>query len=114
MAHWVVAQFRSCKSCEEWGGRPIRLLIRLDSGVITNDLAKIVAANKDDRDDSNGIKWQKYEVMSEAVAPLALFQARGSPVEHVPVSAAARALIIDTPRLNEEVRVAGVRVSIRR
>lgn len=70
--------------------------------MVTNDLAKIAAANKDDQDDINGIKWQKYEVMAEAVAPVALFQARGSPVEHVPVSTAARALIADTPRLDEE------------
>lgn len=41
--------------------------------------------------------------MAEAIAPLALYQARGDVVAGLPQSGGAQYLIIDTPRLDEDV-----------
>ncbi|KAJ9121396.1 hypothetical protein QFC24_004734 [Naganishia onofrii] len=71
-------------------------------GVITQDLTKIHAAHAQDQDTRESIHWPKYSVMAEAIAPLALYQARGDVVAGLPQSGGAQYLIIDTPRLDED------------
>ncbi|KAJ9107671.1 hypothetical protein QFC21_001131 [Naganishia friedmannii] len=71
-------------------------------GVITQDLTKIHAAHAQDQDTKERIHWPKYSVMAEAIAPLALYQARGDIVAGLPQSGGAQYLIVDTPRLDED------------
>ncbi|KAJ9108570.1 hypothetical protein QFC19_002286 [Naganishia cerealis] len=71
-------------------------------GVITQDLTKIHAAHSQDQDNQEQIHWSKYSVMAEAIAPLALYQARGHIVAGLPQSGGAQSLILDTPRLDED------------
>ncbi|KAJ9115928.1 hypothetical protein QFC22_005071 [Naganishia vaughanmartiniae] len=71
-------------------------------GVITQDLTKIHGAHAQDQDTKERIHWPKYSVMAEAIAPLALYQARGDIVAGLPQSGGAQYLIVDTPRLDED------------
>lgn len=50
--------------------------------------------------------------MAEAIAPLALYQARGDIVAGLAQSGGAQYLIADTPLLDEEVRFPDVRLNV--
>lgn len=80
-----------------------RAHVHLDSGVVTQDLTKIYAAHSQDQETEERIHWSKYSVMAEAIAPLALYQARGDIVDGLAQSGGAQYLIADTPLLDEEV-----------
>lgn len=72
-------------------------------GVVTQDLTKIHAANPLDKDEADSIHWKKYEIIAEALGPVALFQSRQNPFAVLPGSGAARQMILDCPRLDEDV-----------
>lgn len=71
--------------------------------MVTQDLTKIHAAHSQDQESEDRIHWSKYSVMAEAIAPLALYQARGDIVAGLAQSGGAQYLIADTPLLDEEV-----------
>lgn len=71
--------------------------------MITQDLTKIHAAHFQDQDTEERIHWSKYSVMAEAIAPLALYQARGDIVAGLAQSGGVQYLLADTPLLDEEV-----------
>ena len=80
--------------------------------MVTQDLTKIHAAHSQDQESQDRIHWSKYSVMAEAIAPLALYQARGDIVAGLAQSGGAQYLIADTPLLDEEVRSADVRFNV--
>lgn len=71
-------------------------------GVITQDLTKVHAVNTSDVDEGDAIHWRKYEVIAEALAPISLYQSRQNPFATLPGSSAAKSLLFDCPRLDED------------
>lgn len=77
------------------------------SGVVTQDLTKVHAVNTVDKDEQDAIHWKKYEVIADALGPISLYQSRQNPFATLPGSSAARQMIIDCPRLDEDVSCSG-------
>jgi hypothetical protein len=72
-------------------------------GVVTQDLTKVHAVNTSDKDEYDAIHWKKYEVIADALGPISLYQSRQNPFATLPGSSAARQMILDCPRLDEDV-----------
>ena len=71
--------------------------------MVTQDLTKVHAVNTVDKDEKDAIHWKKYEVIADALGPISLYQSRQNPFATLPGSSAARQMIIDCPRLDEDV-----------
>jgi len=114
MACWAIRLFPSCKCLGILCPRPLQadrfpVSLLLHRGVVTQDLTKVHAVNTVDKDERDAIHWKKYEVIADALGPISLYQSRQNPFATLPGSSAARQMIIDCPRLDEDVSKALMR-----